>query len=200
MALCGYDAPVLVLSALWLAAPVIAGGLLHVFAIRLNLLPSLAALPLDGGATCRGRRVFGDNKTVRGVVLMLLFTIVCALAQAWLIERFAWAQELTLPGMRVVPPWQWGALLGAGYILGELPNSFIKRQLEIAPGAPGRGRSAPFFWVLDQADSLIGTVVAMAFVWTPPVAVLIALFAVTLVVHPMVAGIMVMLGLKNRVG
>jgi len=31
----------------------------------------------------------------------------------------------------------WGLLRGTGYIVGELPNSFAKRQLGIAPGASG---------------------------------------------------------------
>lgn len=188
------------LSALWLAAPIIAAGLLHIFAIRLNLLPSLAAWPLDAGVTVRGHRLFGDNKTVRGAALMLLFTTLCAVAQAWLMRHFAWAQTLTLPGVSAISPILWGALLGAGYILGELPNSLIKRQFDIAPGAAGRGWLGPVFWVADQTDSLVGTIIAMSCVWTPPLATVAALIIVTLTVHPLVALVMVVLGLKNRVG
>jgi CDP-diacylglycerol--serine O-phosphatidyltransferase len=46
-------------------------------------------------------------------------------------------------------------------MLGELPNSFLKRRLGIAPGAtPARGR--PLFVLMDQLDSGIGCALAYA--------------------------------------
>ena len=192
--------PVLLLSALWLAAPIVAGGSIHIIAIKYNVMRALAAFPLDGGLRVRGRRVFGDNKSLRGAVLIVCFTTLCAMGQAWLVHRFAWAAALTLPGTDRVPPAAWGALIGAGYVLGELPNSFIKRQLDIAPGQAGRGWTRPVFWVLDQVDSLIGVWALLWFVWTPPGPVLLALIGVTLTVHPLAALGMVALGLKDRVG
>lgn len=190
----------LLAASLWLAAPVIVAGGLHIALIKADVWPRLAAQPLDGGYALRGRRLFGDNKTVRGVVLMILCTIACAVAQHAITTRFAWASTLAAPPMSTVDPVLWGLLLGAGYVLGELPNSFAKRQLDIAPGAAGRGWTAPVFWVLDQIDSLIGVLIAMAWVWTPPLAVVAVLLAVTLVVHPLAALCMVSLGLKDRVG
>ncbi len=189
----------LLLQALWLAAPVIAGGALHIVAIRRNFLPWLAR-PLDGRVTVRGHRLFGDNKTIRGVVLMVTFTTLCAMAQAWIVHRFQWARALTMPGVSETPSAAWGALLGLGYVLGELPNSFVKRQLSIAPGQPGRGWTGPVFWVVDQIDSLIGAMIALSIVWTPPLTLILALIAVTLAVHPVAAMSMVALGLKNRIG
>ena len=38
--------------------------------LKFRWLESLR-VPLDGGATWRGRRIFGDNKTVRGAVVMI---------------------------------------------------------------------------------------------------------------------------------
>ena len=189
----------LLLSALWLAAPVIAGGALHIVAIKHNVLPWLAR-PLDGGLTVRGRRLFGDNKTWRGVILMVGFTTLAALAQAWIVDQFAWARALTLAGTGEIRPPVWGLLLGAGYVLGELPNSFVKRQMNIAPGQAGRGWTGPAFWVIDQIDSLLGALAAMSVVWTPPWTVVLALLAITLAVHPVAAFSMVVLGLKHRVG
>jgi len=190
---------VIVFTALWLAAPVIAGGALHIVALRHDVLPWLAR-PIDGGLSLGGRRLFGDNKTWRGLILMVSFTTLCAMAQAWLIHRFVWAQALTLPGTDAIPAAAWGALLGTGYVLGELPNSFIKRQLDIAPGRAGRGWAGPVFWIADQIDSLVGTLVAMSFVWTPSWSMMLALTVITLTVHPVAAFSMVVLGLKNRVG
>jgi CDP-diacylglycerol--serine O-phosphatidyltransferase len=97
-------------------------------------------------------------------------------------------------------PLAWGALLGAGYIAGELPNSFAKRQLAIAPGASGSGAAGRVFWVVDQLDSLVGMLIAISPVWRPSLALLAAIVAIMLVAHPVSAWIMVLFGLKDRVG
>jgi hypothetical protein len=94
----------------------------------------------------------------------------------------------------------WGLLLGIGYVIGELPNSFVKRQLDIGPGAAAPGLLAPLFWLADQLDSLVGVLGLMALAWVPPAAVVAALTLVTLAVHPAMALVMVALGLKRRVG
>ena len=94
----------------------------------------------------------------------------------------------------------WGLLLGTGYVAGELPNSFLKRQLDVGPGAAAPGLLAPLFWLADQLDSLVGVLCLMALVWVPPLAVAAALMLLTLAVHPAMALVMVALGLKRRVG
>jgi hypothetical protein len=94
----------------------------------------------------------------------------------------------------------WGLLLGTGYIVGELPNSFAKRQLAIAPGAPGQGLAGRVFWVIDQLDSLVGMLIFIAPIWTPSMAMLAAIVAIMLVAHPVSAWVMMWFGLKDRVG
>jgi hypothetical protein len=186
--------------ALWLAAPVIAAGALHIAAIRLDVLPAMARIPIDGGLTFRSRRIFGANKTLRGVLLMVFFTILAAIVQAWLAEHVDWARAMTPRELLAAGPLAWGALLGLGYVIGELPNSFFKRQIDIAPGAPGAGVLGPVFWIIDQVDSLAGALIAMSVIWLPPWPVVAAMLLVTLVVHPLAAAGMVALGLKTRVG
>jgi hypothetical protein len=184
--------------ALLFALPVVAGGAVHILAIRADVLPWLARVPLDGGRTCRGRRVLGDNKTLRGVVVMVVATALASRACA----RLVGGEALAAHGLdyQARHPVLWGALLAAGYLVGELPNSFIKRQLEVAPGDAARGRLAPLFWLFDQCDSLVGALLASSLVWRPPLSVVAWLLLVTLLVHPLAALAMVGLGLKRRVG
>ena len=187
-----------VLQAVWLAVPVLAAGLIHVAIIRANWAAAAARVPLDLRSVLRGRRLFGDNKTLRGALVMLVATPLAVLAQAHLFgslhQRFAVAPfHLEHPGF-------WGLLVGAGYILGELPNSFIKRQLGIAPGAPGHGGTGPIFWILDQIDSVIGIFCLLAIVWRPDWMFIAIVFGLALVLHPAAALLMVALGLKARVG
>jgi hypothetical protein len=60
------------------------------------------------------------------------------------------------------------ALLGGAIgALSELPNSLLKRQLDITTGKPGRGLAAPFFYVYDQVDFLVGAWLVML-VWVTP--------------------------------
>ena len=41
-------------------------------------------------------------------------------------------------------------------MLCELPNSFIKRRINIIPGKTDKGIKGILFFVIDQIDSLIG--------------------------------------------
>jgi hypothetical protein len=185
---------------LWLALPVIGGGLMHIAVIRLDLVRPWARVPLDGGLTLRGRRLFGRNKTLRGALTMIAATALCAVAQRLLEDHAGWARELSLIHDDVPSAATWGALLGTGYVLGELPNSFLKRQLGIAPGDAARGWAGPLFWIVDQIDSLAGVLIVMPLAWIPPQGVVVLLIGVALTIHPAVALVMVALGLKRRVG
>jgi hypothetical protein len=127
------------------------------------------SIPLDGGATFRGRRIFGGNKTLRGFLVM----VPAAAASFAVLARAAGHGD---PGAAGLWPLTSGgyAALGAwaalGFMCGELPNSLVKRQLDIAPGAAAASRAVRIPQLLvDRLDSGIGmlTFVAIA-VPTPP--------------------------------
>ena len=184
--------------ALWIMAPVLLAGLGHIAVIRLRLFPALAAIPLDGGIALRGRRLFGENKTLRGPAVMSGGTAICVFLETVLAPSTS-ARELAA-AFQLAHPLVWGALAGAGYSAGELPNSFAKRRLGVAAGAISTGWSRPIFWTVDQIDSVVGVVIFLLPVWTPTWPVVLALIGLTLAVHPLVALLMVGLGLKTRVG
>jgi CDP-2,3-bis-(O-geranylgeranyl)-sn-glycerol synthase len=162
------------LRALWLVAPVVLAGAVHSIVIHRDLLPRLAR-PLDGGRMFRGRRLFGANKTWRGVIVM---SATSAVAAAALTPRF-----VDVP-VRVAGPAGFallGLTLGLAYSLAELPNSFVKRRLGIAPGAQTAGRRTTQF-VLDQLDSVVGVVAVLAIFVRDP-AVLVATVPLGLALH-----------------
>ena len=173
----------------WLAAPVVVAALVHLLVLRMRWLESLR-VPLDGGATVRGRRIFGDNKTIRGAVIMIVVSMGAMLLQGVYrlpsLEYFDYGSvNLALAGM----------LLGAGFVLGELPNSFLKRQLGVAPGAHGGVWHA----VLDQVDSIIGALLLLSLVWVAPLRVWILGFLLGTGLHMAVNGIFVLVGVKRTV-
>ena len=154
-------------------APVIFAGILNMVWCSTALAPRLNR-PLDNGAVLRDkRRVFGDNKTWKGLLGMVALGAVSFVLWSLLVQRTSLAQwdlfhqrhAATLAYDAFV-----GALLGLAYALFELPNSFLKRRLAIAPGKESTGPRKWLFVVLDQIDSVVGVAVVLAILATisPP--------------------------------
>jgi CDP-2,3-bis-(O-geranylgeranyl)-sn-glycerol synthase len=145
--------------ALWLTAPILIAGLAHVAVITLDLAPPLAR-PIDAGRRFRGRALLGSNKTWRGFVVMPAATAITISAQQALARRSPRLAAL-VPLARGAPPaWIVGAICGAAYVVAELPNSFMKRRLGIAPGTSAR-RARAAQYVVDQLDSVAACAVAI---------------------------------------
>jgi hypothetical protein len=76
-----------------------------------------------------------------------------------------------------------GLLVGLGTVLGELPNSFLKRRLDIAPGTRRRSPGGIALAVLDQGDLVLGIWVCLAPVWVMPVWLAAVAFAAIAAIH-----------------
>jgi len=128
--------------------PILGAPALHAPALRWNLLEGLSR-PLDGGRTLAGRRLLGDNKTVRGALLM---TAGVTAATVLLARRPGYWQRLPEP-LRRIGPWRLGIRIGLATTIGELPNSLVKRQLGIPPGERDATRTrALVLSAVDQVD------------------------------------------------
>jgi hypothetical protein len=152
--------------------------------------------PLDAGVRLRGRRLFGANKTLRGLVVMVPATALSfatlALVAGEPAVRGLW--PLSTAAYAVA-----GLIAGAGFMLGELPNSFIKRQLDIAPGgAPSAPIAAVCTFTLDRLDSGIGMLLALALVVPVPAATVALVLLAGPLIHWTFSLVMFRLGLKTR--
>jgi hypothetical protein len=177
------EAALLAARVLYLFAPLLVAAAVSGVVLRLNLFAHLRR-PIDGGATFRGRRVFGDNKTWRGVIVAVAACIVTAAAQRLLAGR--------LPGVELIDyatanPLLLGAAIGGGAMLGELPNSFVKRQIGIAPGAPASGPWSAVFYVWDQIDLVTTSWPLLAFWLRPTLPLVAASIVLALALHPTVS-------------
>jgi CDP-archaeol synthase len=144
----------------WFLLPVLGAPVLHAPVLRGDRFARLAR-PLDLGLTVRGRRVLGDNKTWRGALVMGAGTVGASLA----LDRLEWFRSRLPMELRDAGPWRYGPLLALGVVGGELPNSFLKRQLGIAPGGRRWTPAGVALVVFDQADFVLGVWLALLPLW-----------------------------------
>ena len=77
-----------------------------------------------------------------------------------------------------------GLVGGLGFMLGELPNSFVKRQLDVAPGGAPRGRlAATACFLADRLDSILGLLLAVHLTFGLPAGTWLVVLLAGPVVH-----------------
>ncbi|MEO5896409.1 MAG: CDP-archaeol synthase [Vicinamibacterales bacterium] len=154
------------------------------------------AQPLDGQLRFRGRRIFGDNKTIRGFIVMVpasgaAFALLALLAGD---PATLGLWRLSIPGYAIA-----GALAGMGFMAGELPNSFVKRQRDISPGeAPRGGVAAACHFLADRLDSGIGMLLALGLLVPMTWMTVATVLTVGPFIHWSFSVLMFRLGLKGR--
>ena len=179
--------------------PIIVAGAANMVFVKSTLLPALKT-PMDRGRICvDGKRLFGPNKTWKGALGMIVFSAVAMLLfYAVLGDNFSrWTFYHTgshawLSALRD------GALLGLAYILFELPNSYIKRRLDIGAGANADGWRGLVFTVVDQADSVLGCALVLLLITTISLGAAALLVVIGAGVHLLVNALLYLGGLKKQ--
>lgn len=166
------------MSVLWVFVPVLGAPIVHAPVLTFDLLTGLKR-PLDGGATIGGKRVFGDNKTWRGAIVMLTGVI----AATALLSLWPWFWHHLPDEIQDAGPWLYGLLLGLGVVVGELPNSFLKRRIGIAPGTQRHSLGGVLLSFYDQADFVLAIWVLLLPIWTMSVGQAAIAFVVVTAVH-----------------
>jgi CDP-2,3-bis-(O-geranylgeranyl)-sn-glycerol synthase len=133
--------------------------------------------PLDFGRTLPdGERIFGDHKTVRGLLSGLIVGIVVGI-----FESFLFASSMLI----II-----AALASAGALLGDLVGAFVKRRMQMKPGQPLPG--------VDQLDFVLGAALMVSLIHTPTPGTLLILLCVTPPVHLLANISAYKLGLKSN--
>ena len=146
--------------------PVVIAGAANMLFTKTQLYRSHCA-PIDGGKNFSdGKRIFGDNKTWAGFFGMIAATALAQIMWGLLTASSgaigsrnelyqSFDNSLLFNALA-------GAMFGLAYVLCELPNSFIKRRLDIKPGKTSHGFKGALFFIIDQIDSLLGVVLLLA--------------------------------------
>jgi hypothetical protein len=180
----------------YLFFPLLVGLSLHGFCIKYDILAFLCR-PIDRGRRFRGKRIFGDNKTYRGLVVVSLGTAIGFGLQSLLLHRMAPVRSIELFDYAFFKSVALGLAVGLAAMLSELPNSFIKRRFDIAPGTAARGWKAVVFYVYDQIDFLLGAWLVLAIV-VPVTVWRVSLSAgLLLVAHQIMSSVGYALGMRR---
>jgi CDP-2,3-bis-(O-geranylgeranyl)-sn-glycerol synthase len=154
--------PTTVVATLWFFLPAYLANMAPV--LIGDHLPALA-VPIDGGRSWRGARLFGAHKTWRGLVVGIVAGAAVGLVQQLLLGAGVHVGPV-LPA--AVPSLAGGAALGLGTGVGDAVKSFFKRRVGIAPG----GTWIPF----DQLDFMAGAwLFVLPLAAPPPLATLLTL-------------------------
>lgn len=176
--------------ALWFFLPAAIANVTPIFAAHIGALKKFDT-PIDFGKSYRGKRIFGDHKTIRGFVV----GIICATLTLWLQQLGVmhsswladWTSQVDYTTLYVAVL---GPLFGFGALAGDAIESFFKRQRGIKPGDG--------WFPFDQTDYIIGGAIAtMPFIQLS-VAQYGYLIIIWLVIHVISTIIGFKLGLKDK--
>ncbi len=80
----------------------------------------------------------------------------------------------------------------------ELPNSFIKRRLDIGAGQNASGKTGMVFTVVDQADSVIGCAVLCPLFTTIGLVDVAVIIVLGTSLHLVINALLFVVGLKKQ--
>lgn len=184
------------LTLAYLFFPLLVGLALHGFSIKYDILAFLCR-PIDRGRKFRGKRIFGDNKTYRGVVVVSLGTAIGFGLQSLLFHRIASVRSVELFDYAFFKSVALGVAVGVAAMVSELPNSFIKRRFEIAPGTAAKGWKSVIFYVYDQIDFLLGAWLVLALAVPVTVERVLLSSVLLLVAHQLMSSVGYALGMRK---
>ncbi len=131
-------------------------------------------------------------------MINIFFSTIGTLIQAWLQSK------------EYIPHWVFlldyrkygflaGIMLGFGMTLGELPNSFMKRQLDIPPGMKKKGLAGLAFFFLDQVDLAVGIWLLMFIFIKPSIFLVLFSFLITMVLHVSISVVGYLVGMRETI-
>jgi len=138
------------LNLLWLALSLFIAGVIEAFLWKTSPFQALN-IPIQTAW-------FGANKKWRGLIslpIAMLISVYLLKAIELLIPALS-QQSISFSNFNLI---EFGLLVGFIFNLAELPNSFIKRRLDIPPG----DENNKLFYFIDHMDSTYGVLILWYF-------------------------------------
>lgn len=178
------------LFALWFFAPAGLANSAPVFANKIPLLNRFKA-PLDFGKSLNGVRIFGANKTWRGLLFGMFISTLALGFQQYLYGKYTWAVDVSQGiDYSALNVFVLGPLFGFGALAGDAVESFFKRRAGVKPGES---------WIpFDQIDYIIGGLIASLPVVVLSFSEYIVIVLVWFVMHLFISYIGYLTGFKEK--
>lgn len=174
-----------ILGALWLLSLLGIANMAPFLAKGINFLN----IPVDFEKNWKGQRIFGDNKTWRGIFSAILAAFLWFALQKLLFENSDFLKKISFFDYSLMP-FYYSFLVGLGVILGDLIKSFFKRRAGIASGKP---------WIpFDQIDYLLGGIVFGLYFFVPSALELFLILFSGIILHILFNLIGYFLKIKNE--
>jgi CDP-2,3-bis-(O-geranylgeranyl)-sn-glycerol synthase len=144
--------------------------------------------PLDFNLKWKGKPLLGPNKTIRGFVGGIIFSmaIIDIQGRLFIYEPFYTLSWIKYPNYNTL---LLGFIIGVGVMLGDAAKSFVKRRLNIKPG------SSFFPW--DQLDGAIGALILVSLRYRIPISIILSVLILAFILHLLISWVGVALGLKE---
>jgi CDP-2,3-bis-(O-geranylgeranyl)-sn-glycerol synthase len=179
-----------IIIAFWFFIPAGLANVAPIFAAKVPWLSKFTA-PIDGGRNFRGQRLFGANKTWRGLVAGIITATIAFWFQQLVVAHVSWLHTLmSHVDYAHLPTLILGPVFAVGALGGDMVESFFKRRLKIPSGHS--------WFPLDQVDYIIGGAIVVAPFVVLSIWQYIWLIVVWLIIHLISAYIGWLLGLKDR--
>ena len=140
------------LFALWIFLP---AGLANMTPIAMAKLPVVRDwnYPLDFNKSFKGIRIFGDHKTLRGIISGIIVAILASYLCKYWYQTTPWLQNQFAIDYSKIDALVFGLLAGFGALMGDAIKSFFKRRTNIKPGDT--------WFPFDQIDYIIGGLICL---------------------------------------
>jgi len=146
--------------------------------------------PMDFYKKFRGKRLFGNHKTIRGFIVGIATGIITVYLQTILYNSFQFFRDISFMNYNTINPILFGFLASFGALFGDSLKSFFKRQLKIPEGKS---------WVpADQIDYILGGILFTSLYVHLSFETYIILFAIWFFLHPLSTFIGWLLRLKDE--
>ncbi len=178
-----------ILSVLWFFLPVGFGNLAPILAKKIPVLEKFV-FPIDCFKKFRHKRIFGDHKTVRGLIAGIAAGIVTVYLQTILYNSFQFFKDVSLVDYNTINPTLLGFLAGFGALFGDALKSFFKRQFNISAGKS--------WFPADQIDYILGGILFTSVYIKLSIDLYIILFIAWFFLHPLSTFIGWLLRLKDE--
>ncbi len=178
-----------ILFALWFFLP---AGLANAAPVFANKIPNSdwLARPLDFGKHLRGRRIFGEHKTFRGLLAGIVVAEITIVLQWFAYQHNSWFRSISLHvDYSHINILLLGFLFAVGALGFDAIKSFFKRQIGVKPG----GVWFPF----DQIDYIVGGLLLSALVVDIPHSSYYWIGLIWFLIHPVSTFVGWLVGLKD---